>query len=250
VRVLADGLARRGASLAHELPSVEELLALDRSFSGPSSIGPAPPAEGVELNRALAPSGPTAKFSVMYQRLVSAPPGPGQALVLRASELTVALLRRMNLTLPLPYEIFEALNRILEERSNGLKDFEGSGNLAEYFNGKKSMYGRVYPPLVQALAERARIGGNDRFLDIGSGIAQTCVQIAATACCAECVGIEHNRKYHKGALELVQSFDALLEEVGPAVSCLACVLRFGSVLMITHSLTAVCYGGAAPLYAL
>jgi len=200
VDVLNAGLQRRGARVPASMPTVEELMASESSGMPTASLHPA-----------VLETRPTARFSMRFQMLTT-PSARGRH-GFAGRELTIEHLKEMDLSLPLSFEIFDALNRIMEERSDGMKKFEGTGNLAEWFNGRKSMYGRVFPPLVQTVVERTRIGASDRFLDIGSGIAQTCVQVAATVACVECVGVEHNTKYHNGALELLKTFDLLLEEV-------------------------------------
>ena len=74
-------------------------------------------------------------------------------------------------------------------------------------------YGKVNPSFIMDMAERTHLTSSTTFLDLGSGIGQTMLQVAATLNC-ECVGIELGANLHESAELLLKKFDALLEAIG------------------------------------
>ena len=76
------------------------------------------------------------------------------------------------------------------------------------------MYGGVKESLVELIVERTRLGRHSSFLDIGSGIGQTCIQVAATVCCDAVRGIEIDRARYDSSILLLKVFNFLLYITG------------------------------------
>lgn len=71
----------------------------------------------------------------------------------------------------------------------------------------------MHENFVQEMCERTRIGKNDKFVDVGSGIGQVIIQIAATIGCS-CVGYEYIEQRHNHAVLLKTTFINILREAG------------------------------------
>ena len=78
--------------------------------------------------------------------------------------------------------------------------------------GQMTTYGSISQPLIQDIVERTRVTSRCTFVDLGSGVGQCLVQVAATTGC-RCIGIELVEKYHLLALKLLREFDILLAAV-------------------------------------
>lgn len=79
--------------------------------------------------------------------------------------------------------------------------------------GTDMMYGGMYEGFTEELVQRTCIGAGQSFVDIGSGIGQICLQVAATVPCAV-AGIELDRDRCLVALNLLRAFNLLLLEAG------------------------------------
>jgi [histone H3]-lysine79 N-trimethyltransferase len=79
------------------------------------------------------------------------------------------------------------------------------------------MYGGMTESFTERLIQRMRLMKNQTFLDIGSGIGQVVLQVAATVGC-KAIGIEISTLRHKAAKSLVEHFDAVLDKVGAIAS--------------------------------
>jgi SAM-dependent methyltransferase len=77
---------------------------------------------------------------------------------------------------------------------------------------RHAMYGGMTEPFTERLVQRMRLVRNQTFLDIGSGIGQVVLQVAATVGC-KAIGIEISALRHRAAKSLVEHFDAVLEKV-------------------------------------
>jgi H3 lysine-79-specific histone-lysine N-methyltransferase len=74
------------------------------------------------------------------------------------------------------------------------------------------MYGGVKENLVELVIEKTMIGKDDQFLDIGSGIGQICIQVAATVGC-KTLGFELIQERNDAGNSLLKNFDSILEIV-------------------------------------
>jgi len=70
----------------------------------------------------------------------------------------------------------------------------------------RAQYGRANPTLIQTVICAARITDTDSFLDIGSGIGQVCLQVAATVGCPA-VGVELLEIRHRMGLVLQKTHE-------------------------------------------
>jgi hypothetical protein len=132
-------------------------------------------------------------------------------------------LKKAKLTLPLPYYYFCAIMDIVY----GREEFRGSKEALETateikgrkdvkINGKveTTMYGSMTESFIETtLVRNFRMGKSKKFLDIGSGIGQICIQMSATTGC-ESLGIELEESRYNVGCRLLTAFDEVLEQIG------------------------------------
>ena len=120
-----------------------------------------------------------------------------------------------NIMIPMSY--FEFLT--MSERAYTL-DFKNRQKLEESIQGQKkdsstgqnTMYGAVTESFVEFLIQFSSLGRNDRFLDIGSGIGQVVMQVAATVGCVS-YGIEIIKERHEAGITLINALNKCINEV-------------------------------------
>ena len=139
----------------------------------------------------------------------------------RDDERTTALYRRLKLLgpmrLPLTYLQFVLVQELVWATRGG--PGRGVYEKASLVRGKK-MVGQVaaeYGGMLEAfidrdVATRMRLGKDDRFVDVGSGIGNVVIQIALTVNCAS-VGIEFHGGRAAAANQLKEDFEHVLRKV-------------------------------------
>ncbi|CAM9127947.1 unnamed protein product [Chrysoparadoxa australica] len=108
----------------------------------------------------------------------------------------------------------KVLKTAFEELAEGGRDdFEARKGITGCIevDGRRTMYGSLYEGGVSQLIEMARINQATNFLDIGSGIGQVVMQVAALTG-AKCTGIEVAPKRHDAACELLDQVIATAEQ--------------------------------------
>ena len=130
----------------------------------------------------------------------SLPPSPTpltaslEAFVMRVPQkpvkaCTIEDLRQLGARVPLSNYAFSIAAKLTYEKlagSKGRLGFEGHGGGMNGCKGAETegdqifQYGGMYENFVQEMSERLGINKNDIFVDVGSGIGQVAIQVAAT----------------------------------------------------------------------
>jgi hypothetical protein len=124
-------------------------------------------------------------------------------------------LQPLGLHLPLSFEHFKMLIEATYEMMGGRDIIETGTNAikgCKNVDGINTMYGGVKEELVDDIVARTRLTRDSRFLDIGSGIGQSCIQVAATVGCSV-AGVEIDHSRCKASRNLLVAFNCLLIEV-------------------------------------
>jgi len=140
---------------------------------------------------------------------------------LEHARLVVARAQRQGACIPFSNETYSALlfltcSRINNDGREGIEnlpDIRGKkqGKASEGTNGLDFMYGGMYEHFVDQLVQRSRITQHQTFYDVGCGIGQVAIQVAATTG-ARCVGTEIDKPRNDMGLQIIQTFDSVLDE--------------------------------------
>lgn len=144
--------------------------------------------------------------------------------------------RHLNLRLPLSFEHFQIF---IEETYNimgGREIIETGTEIkgCKTVGGIAAMYGGVKEELVDDIVARTRLSRDSKFLDIGSGIGQTCIQVAATVGCLS-RGVELDRERYTASRNLLVAFNCLLIEVFFFFYCLIIPVILSNVYHIQQA---------------
>ena len=140
---------------------------------------------------------------------------------LEHARLVVARAQRQSACIPFSNETYSALlfltcSRINNDGREGIEnlpDIRGKkqGKASEGTNGLDYMYGGMYEHFVDQLVQRSRITQHQTFYDVGCGIGQVAIQVAATTG-ARCVGTEIDKPRNDMGLQIIRTFDNVLDE--------------------------------------
>ena len=139
-------------------------------------------------------------------------------------EISIEELKKMSLALPLPYYYFRAvMNHVYKN------DIFGGSKAALENNGEikgrkdvkneqgevcEAMYGSMTETFTEdTIIQHTRLGKSNTFVDIGSGIGQINIQVAATTL-ADSIGIELETSRYDCSILLLNEFDKVLYSIG------------------------------------
>lgn len=133
------------------------------------------------------------------------------------TECTLEDLIAMKPRIPLSFHQYLIASRLTYGRLAGdRKTFEGSGGGGKSNESEGDttfQYGGMNENFVQEMVERSCMGKDSSFYDVGSGIGQVVIQVAATVGC-KAEGVEYLVDRHNHAVKLMAGFVETLEMAG------------------------------------
>lgn len=135
--------------------------------------------------------------------------------------LSIEELQALKLCLPLPYYYFRSVMNHVYNKFGGsreilekLSEIKGVKEVVSARGKQQAMYGSMTETFTEEMViQHTRLGKSNVFVDIGHGIGQINIQVAATTL-ARTIGVELEDARFNVSVSLLKEFDEVLEAIG------------------------------------
>ena len=217
--------------------------AMEASLADSSVADAAATADDDEMARVLAESAASHAATVAAEREQAASALPPALHAPRAAAadapLAIAEWTALWETAIAPFR--ERIEAVVRDGSTEIKSDDRAafgGDVAQ----TRAQYGELTPSFVAELAGVARIGAGDVVVDVGSGIGNVLLQLAATRHAA-CLGVELMQKRHVAALQIKDAVGSALRALAAVNSAAAGVARAAALVERTELHCSTCARG-------